>query len=714
MIKKITSVLEQHVEKIILGVVGIICIWLLITRVLFSPNVATIDNRKFSPGEIDHYVSQQAELLEHKLNQDPQEQDVQPYKAQLPEFLAKMDSAISQVDTSLYPPMPFHSSMVASGKAGPWRLPEIGEVTDVAVEHIRAAAYVPTLQVTEEVPYENAAPEPNDIDLVSVEAKFDYPALRNRFFESFAGDSVPEQWRDPCLAEPIFAAVHLQRQELLADSVWSDWQNVPRTKIDHRRRIFEIIEDAEDLPPGGVKVRLLQFNDPDVRIDLLQPQAYQIASPKEMWFPPTLHRRFVEEQKKQELEERRKAREEEKEQREREREDRLTDRRDRTGTMGTTRYGSTRSGRRSTYEGYGDSSRSYSDRRTARPRRGRDRRGRAGETGPYGDAGPYGDMGPYGDTGPYGERGPTTRRQRDDSATDRDLLLRGRGLATMSPIDEVYDEFDEISLTPYMDFSKMREPLAFWAHDDTVDPGKTYRYRIRLGFFNPVADAGQSSNHGRPATSPVILWSDFSNVTTTVDIPNIMYFFAKDIQEAAKSVSVQVCKYVLGYWRSESFAVEPGEVIGKVVEPEQPKTDDRLRRLRSMAGPPEKNLTEPEAIDYSTGAIVIDAVPVNDWTSGPPMRPRNYFDMLYSFDGTNIEHMPTKMGCWPEDLLTAYQYISKAEREPKEPLRAWDSQVGRRRLRRPAMEGYEGMEEYEELMMMEQMMQERSPYGPRR
>lgn len=714
MFKKITNLLEQHVEKIILGVVGLVCIWLLLARVVFSPNTVAVDNRKFGPGEIDRYVSQQAELLEHKLNQDPQAEDAEPYKARLPEFLAMMGSATGNIDTSLYPPMPYHSSIVVGGKAGPWRLPEIGEVADIAVEHIRAAAYVPTLQVTEEVVYANAAPEPNDIDLVSVEAKFDYPALRDRFYESFAGDSVPEQWRDPCLAEPIFAAVHLQRQELLNDGGWSDWQDVPRTRIDHRKRMFEIIEDVEALPPGGVKVRLLQFNDPDVRIDLLQPQPYQIASAKEAWFPPSLHRKFLQEQKKQELEEKRKAREAEKEERDRERESRVGDRRDRMGTMGTTRYGSTRGTRGSSYERYGDSSRAYGDRGTTRTRRSRERRGRAGETGPYGDAGPYGDMALYGDTGPYGESGRRSRTDRDERDISRDILSRGRGLLRRSPTDEVYDEFDKISITPYTDFSKMREALAFWAHDDTVDPGKTYRYRIRLGFFNPVADAGQSSNHGRPPTSPVILWSNFSDVTETVDIPEMMYFFAKDIQETAKMVSVQVSKYVLGYWRSENFSVEPGEAIGKVVEPEQPRTDDRLRRLRYMAGPPEKNVTEPEAIDYSTGAIVVDAILVNDWTGEPRLRPRQYYDMLYSFDGTRIEHMPTKMRFWPEYLLTAYQHISKAEREPKEPLQAWDSKVSTRRRRAPAMEGYEGMEEYEELLMMEQMMDEMRPYGPRR
>ncbi|GAI73477.1 unnamed protein product, partial [marine sediment metagenome] len=47
-----------------------------------------------------------------------------------------------------------------------------------------------------------------------------------------------------------------------------------------------------DLPPGGIKVRLLDFKDKQVQSDLLQPEAYRIASSDEQWFPPSLHSRY--------------------------------------------------------------------------------------------------------------------------------------------------------------------------------------------------------------------------------------------------------------------------------------------------------------------------------------------------------------------------------------------------------------------------------------
>jgi hypothetical protein len=306
---KIGSFFEEHVEKIVLVIVGIACVWLLITRVIFSPNEVAYGDGKYSPGAIDEQVYEKAVLLREKINTPPT--DPEPYQSKLSKFVALLDSSISDIDVSLWPQVPYAVDGVVSGTGGgQYSLPRIGEVNDVAVEHIRAVAYVPTVAVTPESPYDKAPHEPNDIDLVTMEAKFDIEGLYERFKESFV-DDVAEQWADPCLAKPIFAAVQLQRQELDEDGSWSDWQDIPRSKIDHYGKLFEIVEDASSLPAGRLKVWKLQFDDPQLQIDLLQPEAYQIASAKEEWYPPLIHRQFLEMQRRETLDERRKTREEE-------------------------------------------------------------------------------------------------------------------------------------------------------------------------------------------------------------------------------------------------------------------------------------------------------------------------------------------------------------------------------------------------------------------
>ena len=211
----------------------------------------------------------------------------------------------------------------------------------------------------------------------------------------------------------------------------------------------------------------------------------------------------------------------------------------------------------------------------------------------------------------------------------------------------------------------------FWAHDDTVEPRKSYRYRMRLGVFNPIAGTNQFIEQDKSLKNKVILWSEFSDATGTVDIPGTLYFFPREIQEAAKTVTVTACRYVLGYWYCKDFMVKAGETIGNVVG---------LEPLESQ-----EQLTVPEQIDYTTGAVLIDVAQVDDWSGGTNPYKRQYYNMLYSFDGKDIERLPIKTRYWAEALQSKFNEIKRAEKEPKEPLRGWGGRPSQRRLQPPGM-----------------------------
>ena len=626
MIEKVGNFFEGHIEKIVWAAVGLVCFWLLITRVLLSPNYVSYDNKEFPPGDIDLYISKQAELLEHRLNLNPEPGDT--YNRNIGKFIAKVYSAID-IDVRLgLPQPPYILSSVSDNRK--YSIPLIGEVNGVAIEHIRAAAYVPTEKIDEENSYDRAKHKPDDIDFVTVESKFDVARLVENFYESFASDDIQEEW-----------------------------QSVPQTKINHRRRMFEVIEDVEKLPPGGIEVRLLQFDESGVRMDLLQPEAYRIASAKEDWFPPSLHKKFAKVQGEIEAQEMREAREAEREKRERELEEART-RNEETRT----RREDARPGQRSR----------SSTTRTTRTRSGG--RGRGGEYG--------GGMGQLlsGMSPGRSSTGRGRSDRRSDSSARRSKLeerrresepLAGsREASKKMSIADIHKELDEILITEKTDLTKMRKPLVFWAHDDTVELEKSHRYTIRLGVFNPIAGTDQFNEEFKSLKNNAILWSEFSEVTETVEIPGRLYFFCRDKHEADKTVTVTVCRYVLGYWYSKDFAVKQGEVIGKVVEPEVARDEK------------EKDVTVPERIDYATGAVLVDVIPVSDWSGAAFLRPRHYFDTLYSFDGTNIERMPTKPEYWAKELQVKFNEIKKSEKEPKEPLRAWVSRAGRVRQLIPA------------------------------
>jgi len=682
---------EKHIEKLILAAVGLVCLWLLVTRVLVSPNKVSFANRQFSVGEIDPYIREQAQRIRQQLDRPPQPKE--PYQTKVDSFVALLEGAprnikgpfpasfplvaklcpeaakyaILNIDPSVAVLLPYsRGGEVVDRK---YHLPRLAAVDEVSVEHIRAVAYVPVADVDLDNPYQESKSEPNDIDFVTVAAKFDVQQLVHDFQRCFAGDTIPPQWRDPCLAKPVFAAVQLQRQQSLPDGRWSNWQDVPRTKVDARKDMFQIIEDVDKLPPGGIKVRMLKFNNPDVMINLLQPEPYRIASAEEEWFPPSLHRQYCEYQKKLEAWEKQKAREEQK----------------RTKQLaGKENFKEGRAGRyadrRSPYGNVG---------RRPFPARGMDRFApdyRTTARGPYPPQG-------------RGRREEEVYQQRYGFGRSSTSSARSKK-PDESVLNDIYDEFDDILLTNKTDITKMDKPLMFWAHDDTVEPGRTYRYRIRLGVFNPVAGTEQIAEEDQDLKNKAILWTPWSKETEPIEIPARLYFFPQQVQEAAKRVTVEIFKYTLGYWYSQIFPVDQGEVIGKAVEyePEAEQTDQLTM----------KDVTLPEIIDYSTGAVMVDVDSVNIWSeTGRRLGQKRYQEMIYTMDGNGLEHLPIGFQNWPRYLQSKFREVQAAEDKPRKPWKSFAKGWGRGRrgLRRPKGKAPEGQPEIEDERYLEEMEQ---------
>jgi hypothetical protein len=137
MLKKRGNVFEEHIEKAILVVVGVACAYVLVRYVLLSPNVVTYDNRKFTPGQLDIYIEGQSEKIKERLNGVAAEMN-KTYEPCSPVFIAKMDCTL-EVDMNIVWPVPSSVEMKFEKR---YRIPEVGQVKDVAAEHIRAAKYI--------------------------------------------------------------------------------------------------------------------------------------------------------------------------------------------------------------------------------------------------------------------------------------------------------------------------------------------------------------------------------------------------------------------------------------------------------------------------------------------------------------------------------------------------------------------------------------------
>ncbi|MCK5644784.1 MAG: hypothetical protein KAJ19_28550, partial [Gammaproteobacteria bacterium] len=274
MSKKKGNFFEQYVDKIVLAVAAILSIWLLWTFVLGSPYAHEISGQKLGPGEIDGYVQRRARQLEEKL----QERTVPaPYdKKHREEFAAIFDCSIDGVPNFTVP-VPGVGDVKLEEKRI-YRMPEIGDVTEVAVAAIRGVADVPIEEIGPDKPYATVQTQSADIDFVSVEASFDIEGLYRDFYQSFAGTRVGKaEWRDDGFALPVFAAVELQRQHLLGNGQWSGWQPVPHTQIEHLKEKLDVPQDVAELD-YGIDFIKTTFASPEIQRSILQPGNYNFTS----------------------------------------------------------------------------------------------------------------------------------------------------------------------------------------------------------------------------------------------------------------------------------------------------------------------------------------------------------------------------------------------------------------------------------------------------
>ena len=247
MIKKIGGFFEAHVEKIILIIVGLLCSWLLITRVLLTPNIIEYKGRSYSPGTLDVQLLDDVRYKQKEFN--PTAIELIPPSNK--NYSALFSNPLEEIDFELNLVPEAVSSIVVDN----YPSPDINKIriTNTNIEYIRTVAYEPVVEVTKNEPYEDDNSEPNDIDLITVSGNLNIQSIVDELKKCYI-DGVEREFQDPCKARPIFAQVNLQRQRLLPNGQWSDWENVPRTKIDYNKKLFKYVDSFSDLPLGGYEI----------------------------------------------------------------------------------------------------------------------------------------------------------------------------------------------------------------------------------------------------------------------------------------------------------------------------------------------------------------------------------------------------------------------------------------------------------------------------
>ncbi|OHB54948.1 MAG: hypothetical protein A2Y07_07615 [Planctomycetes bacterium GWF2_50_10] len=611
MSSKNSNIFDQHLDKIVFGVAGVVALYILYAFVISSPTRIEYDGEKFGPGSLDTAIRDKAQTIERKIKASP-EPPVQ-YASWLDKFVSSINVPFKGIDMNLCFVTP------GENKRGPdfrYNLPVVMDVCDVKVKALATVAYIPTETVDTSNPYGQANVEAGDLDLVTVEGKIDAAALSKLCNDTFNDPTIAAEFRRPLWAKPIFAAVELQRRQMLEDGSWGEWVVVKRTQAETLREAFNLPAQAKDLKTG-LDVLMRVYDRLEVKAELLQPSTYDLAYPAQEWLPPSLEEKRASQPKP-----------------------RRTD--VATATPRPTR--------------------NVTPRTNTRAAGGAAAGGMPGMPG-MGGGGMPGMGGGMPGMGAAG--GARTTRQPVTRPNPRTTAAEAAPRVRPTENTDFAGQLAKMRISDKIDYTKLKEPVTFWAHDDSTEPGNTYQYRIRIGIFNPTAGTGWVTKEFEKYKDDVILWSNYSRETAPVSISQRWYFFPLDYRDADKAVTVKVARCHLAKWYLKDFRVRPGETIGKVVE--NIKEEDA-------------SVDEPNFIDYTNSMVVVDVL-------GPTQSEKDYAQVLYSADSKQIRRLGVKPN-WPAELKSKFGEIDLAANDPREDLLPRGSD---RRGYTPSNQGTDGM-----------------------
>ncbi|MHC5114695.1 MAG: hypothetical protein ACYTGP_09735 [Planctomycetota bacterium] len=143
------------------------------------------------------------------------------------------------------------------------------------------------------------------------------------------------------------------------------------------------------------------------------------------------------------------------------------------------------------------------------------------------------------------------------------------------------------------------DDIVVWAHDITIEPNRTYRYRFTVDLYNPffahridlLEDQHDLAESITMSSAPSA-WSDELRA-----IPPLKVYVTKADSEQGSldlgQATAEVFRFYYGRWWRREFPVQPGDRVGSI----------RLRRDAE---------SDPASVDYGTDWFVLDIIPDPD------------------------------------------------------------------------------------------------------
>jgi hypothetical protein len=626
---KDTGFLQNNVEKLVLGAALVL---LLATAWLFlagNPFPVEVGNREIGPGEIESKIASDVKRLQSQLDSTESALPDRPIPSYSEAFVADMDAKPTTLD-GLAPLAQAGLGPTVVPPPGPARIydlprPPIAEGILTRKGHAVLSGNIPTREMEDLIKIIGNS-EPRDFAYVSVAATFDMDEWIERLQSGDKETRIPARWWNSMIG---VAGVMLQRQEL--NEATGQWGN-------------EVLIDPL---PGQRAFKPSMVNEVTTQqakeaITMVRASQEQIARPdfpqtqgNILWSPPNEDAQELDAEGQRKL-----SRINGKITSLKERIERLQEQVLKAREAPERREAPARGSRRSAASSRGGEAGGYGgemggggerggrratgrDRGAARPEAPKtpqeqitllqqqlieakiqrnellgiesdvlSREGHRGATGGYGgemggyggemggyggEMGGYGggmggyggEMGGYGGADPYGGGG---------------YGQQAGGYGAPGGIGQPTNAEPE------------SRKIKVWAHDLSIEPGKTYRYRVVAAVLNPlyrqkrVAPEQREEHYDRIALGPDSEELAASPWSESVKVDSDYYFFMVKGSARTQTARVEVWQVYDGRWVNKEFEVRPGDPIGQPV-------------VTTVSGNRQLEL------DMNVGLVVVDLVP---------------------------------------------------------------------------------------------------------
>lgn len=184
-----------------------------------------------------------------------------------------------------------------------------------------------------------------------------------------------------------------------------------------------------------------------------------------------------------------------------------------------------------------------------------------------------------------------------------------------------------------------------WRHDVTVDPGETYRYRLRVLVMNPLYSMQENlrEQDTQAASQPAVEspWSDWSGAVRVAPEAQVFFTTSRSGQDAAiggggvtaVSATAEVYRYFYGHWRQAIVRLSPGDAVSGAIEaPRLPLWDVQVAPDTGRVTVAQRAQGTPAMLPLETDAFLLDVIPQAESESG-----RGGAQVVFRDEGGRIE-----------------------------------------------------------------------------